>query len=290
MVKKRQWSLANIIIVICLLFVIVSTLYPFIYMIAVSLSKDIYVMKGEVSLWPKGLNFKMYEIVLNDPRIGTAYLNTIFYTAAGTLISLLLTAAGAYAISRKDMAFNKTFTLMIVFTMFFSGGMIPTFLVVKELGIIDTAWGMLLPTAISTWNLIIMRTFFAGLPKELEEAGRMDGLNDLGIFFRIVLPLSKASLATIGLFYAVGMWNNFYSALLYLRTPDLFPLQVVLRNIVLAGQVISSDVTSVGGDQLVVEESLKFATIIVSTVPILLLYPFLQKYFVKGVMIGSVKG
>jgi hypothetical protein len=167
---------------------------------------------------------------------------------------------------------------------------IPTFLVVKEIGIVDTIWGMILPTAISTWNLIIMRTFFSNFPRELEEAGRIDGLNDLGIFIRVVLPLSQASLATVSLFYAVGMWNNFYSALLYLRTPDLFPLQVVLRNIVLAGQVVSSDVTSVGGDQLVVEESLKFATIIVSTVPILLVYPFLQKYFVKGGMIGSLKG
>lgn len=289
MVSKR-FNLPNLIIVLCLLAVVVATVYPFVYMTAVSLSKDVYVMKGEVSLWPKGLNFKMYEIVLSDPRIGSAYVNTILYTVAATVLSLALTTAGAYAISKKEMMFHKTFTMMIVFTMFFHGGMIPTFLVVKSLGIVDTIWGMILPTAISTWNLIIMRTFFQGLPKELEEAGRIDGLNDLGIFFRIVLPLSKASLATIGLFYAVGMWNNFYSALLYLRTPDLFPLQVVLRNIVLAGQVASSDVTSVGGDSLVVEESLKFATIIVSTVPILLLYPFLQKYFVKGVMIGSVKG
>ncbi|MDF2959380.1 MAG: sugar transporter permease [Paenibacillus sp.] len=287
---RNKWSIPNIIIVACLLSVIVMTLYPFVYMIAVSLSKDIYVMKGEVGLWPKGLNFKMYEIVLSDPRIGKAYLNTFIYTVAGTVLSLVFTAMGAYAISKKEMIFHKTFTVMIVFTMFFSGGMIPTFLVVKNLGIVDTMWGMIFPTVISTWNLIIMRTFFANIPKELEESGRIDGLNDLGIFARIVIPLSKASLATIGLFYAVGMWNNFYSALLYLRSPELFPLQVVLRNIVLAGQVASSDITSVGGDQLVVEESLKFATIIVSSVPILLLYPFLQKYFVKGVMIGSVKG
>jgi putative aldouronate transport system permease protein len=290
MVAARRLNLPNIIIVLCLLGVVVVTLYPFLYMIAVSLSKDIYVMKGEVTIWPKGLNFKMYEIVLSDPRIGKAYLNTFLYTIVGTGLSLVITSMGAYAIAKKEMMFHKTFTMLIVFTMFFSGGMIPTFLVVKNLGIVDTFWGMVLPTVVSTWNLILMRTFFQAMPKELEEAGRMDGLNDLGIFTRVVLPLSKATLATIGLFYAVGMWNNFYSALLYLRSPDLFPLQVVLRNIVLAGQVISSDVTSVGGDQLVVEESLKFATILVSTVPILLLYPFLQKYFVKGVMIGSVKG
>jgi putative aldouronate transport system permease protein len=286
--RKKRFSIANIFIVLILLGLVIVTAYPFIYMIAVSLSADIYVMKGEVSLWPKGFNTKMYEIVLKDPRIFTAYMNTFLYVILGTVISLTITAMGAYALSRKDMIWNVPFTLLIVFTMFFQGGMIPTFLVVKGLHLVDTIWGMVLPTAISTWNLIIMRTFFTNIPKELEEAGRMDGLTDIGIFTRIVLPLSKAALSTIGLFYAVGIWNNFYSALLYLRSPDLFPLQVVLRNIVLAGQVNSSEVTSV--DSLVVEESLKFATIIVSTVPILLVYPFLQKYFVKGVMIGSVKG
>ncbi len=286
--RKKRFSIANIFIVLTLLGLVILTAYPFIYMIAVSLSADIYVMKGEVSLWPKGFNTKMYEIVLKDPRIFTAYMNTFLYVILGTVISLTITAMGAYALSRKDMIWNVPFTLLIVFTMFFQGGMIPTFLVVKGLHLVDTIWGMVLPTAISTWNLIIMRTFFTNIPKELEEAGRMDGLTDIGIFTRIVLPLSKAALSTIGLFYAVGIWNNFYSALLYLRSPDLFPLQVVLRNIVLAGQVNSSEVTSV--DSLVVEESLKFATIIVSTVPILLVYPFLQKYFVKGVMIGSVKG
>lgn len=284
----KKVSVGSVLIVLVLLGVVVATAYPFIYMLAVSLSEDIYVMKGEVTLWPKGLTTAMYEIVLKDPRIGIAYVNTITYVTVGTLISLVLTSMGAYALSRKDMLWHKPFTLLIVFTMFFNGGMIPTFLVVKGVGFIDTMWGMVLPTAVSTWNLIIMRTFFTNIPKELEEAGRMDGLNDIGIFVRIVVPLSKAAMATIGLFYAVAMWNNFTSALLYLRTPDLFPLQVVLRNIVLMGQVNNGEVTSV--DNLVVQESLKFATIMVSTLPILLLYPFLQKYFVQGVMIGSVKG
>lgn len=287
---RRKYSLGNIIMVIILLFVVMVTLYPFIYMIAVSLSKDIYVLKGEISLWPKGLNFKMYDLVLRDPRISMAYLNTAIYVTVGTVISLVVTAAGAYAISKKEMLFFRTFTLLIVFTMFFGGGMIPTFLVVKGLGLVDTRWGMILPTAVSTWNLIVMRTFFVAIPKEVEESGKIDGLNDIGIFFRLVLPLSKAVLATIGLFYAVSMWNNFYSALLYLRNSDLYPLQVVLRNIVLAGQINSAKVASVGRDALVVDESLKYATILVSTVPILLIYPFLQKYFAKGVMIGSVKG
>ena len=286
----KKISIFNIVNVIILLGVVVATLYPFIYMISVSLSKDIYVLRGEVWLWPKGFNLEMYKLVLNDPRILTAYTNTILYTVTGTLIALAVTSVGAYAISKKEMVFQKFFMMLIVFTMFFSGGMIPTFLIVKNMGMMDTLWAMVLPGAVSTWNLIIMRTFFRGIPIELEESGRIDGLTDFGIFLRIVLPLSKAVLATIGLFCAVGIWNNFYQALLYLRDSDLYPLQVVLRNIVLAGQVNNSDVTSVGGDNLIVEESLKFATIIVSTLPILLVYPFLQKYFVKGVMIGSVKG
>ncbi|WNQ09235.1 carbohydrate ABC transporter permease [Paenibacillus aurantius] len=287
---KAKWNGTDLIIGILLLGVVAATLLPFVYMIAVSLSKDVYVLKGEVSLWPKGFNLKMYRLVLNDPRITTSYLNTILYVALGTTVSLLITSAGAFAISKKEMPLHKTFTLLIVFTMFFSGGMIPTFLVVKSYGLIDTIWAMVLPTAISTWNLIVMRTFFSAMPKEIEESGKLDGLNDIGIFFRLVLPLSTAVLATIGLFYAVGIWNNFTSALLYLRDQDRFPLQVVLRNIVLQGQITSSDVSSVGGDNLVVDDSLKFATIVVSTLPILLVYPFLQKYFVKGAMIGSVKG
>lgn len=179
--------------------------------------------------------------------------------------------------------------MIIIFTLFFSGGMIPTFLVVKELGVIDTVWGMVLPGAVSTWNLLIMRTFFSNIPAELEESGQMDGLSDFGVFFRIVVPLSQAVFATIGLFYAVGLWNNFLLPLLYLRDQELFPLQVILRNIVLAGQTNQADIAAVGDANVVLEEPLKFATIMVSTVPILLAYPFLQKYFVKGVMIGAVK-
>jgi len=287
---KNKLSLFSIVNVILLLGVVVVTLYPFVYMLAVSLSEDIYVMKGEVGIWPKGLNLRMYELVFNDPKIWKAYWNTIVYVTVGTAVAMAVTSMGAYALSRKDMGFQKGFTMIIVFTMFFSGGMIPTFLVVRNLGLIDTIWGMVLPGAVSTWNLILMRTFFSGVPKELEDSGKVDGLNDIGIFFRIVIPLSKAVFATIALFYAVAMWNNFMFPLLYLRDPEMFPLQVLLRNLVLAGNVASGDVTSIGGDNLIVEDSLKFATIMVSTLPILLVYPFIQKYFVKGAMIGAVKG
>jgi putative aldouronate transport system permease protein len=288
--KRRSISFFSIISTIILLGVVLVTLYPFIHMAAVSLSSNIHILKGEVSFYPKGFQLDMYKLVLKDPRIGTAYWNTIVYVVVGTTISLIVTSLGAYALAKKDMLFHRGFTLIIIFTMFFSGGMIPTFLVVKQLGVIDTIWGMVLPGAVSTWNLLIMRTFFSNIPAELEESGRIDGLNDIGVFFRIVVPLSQAVFATIGLFYAVGLWNNFFLPLLYLRDQSLFPLQVILRNIVLAGQMNQAGTAAVGDANVVLEESLKFATIMVSTVPILLVYPFLQKYFVKGVMIGAVKG
>jgi putative aldouronate transport system permease protein len=288
--RSPRLSWFNVVSTFILLVVVVVTLYPFLHMLAVSLSSDVHVMKNTVSFWPKGFNLNMYKLVLGDSQIWVAYKNTLIYTVLGTLISLVVTSTGAYALSRSDMALRKSFTLLIVVTMFFSGGMIPTFLVVRSLDIVDTVWGMVLPGAVSTWNLILMRTFFSGIPKELEESGRIDGLNDIGIFIRIIVPLSKASFATIALFYAVGMWNNFIYPLLYLRSPDLFPLQVLLRNLVLAGSASSGDVTSIGGDNMVIEESLKYATIMVSTLPILIVYPFVQKYFVKGAMIGAVKG
>ncbi|MEK4209206.1 MULTISPECIES: carbohydrate ABC transporter permease [Paenibacillus] len=288
--RSPRLSWFNVVSTFILLVVVVVTLYPFLHMLAVSLSSDVHVMKNTVSFWPKGFNLNMYKLVLGDSQIWVAYKNTLIYTVLGTFISLVVTSTGAYALSRSDMALRKSFTLLIVVTMFFSGGMIPTFLVVRSLELVDTVWGMVLPGAVSTWNLILMRTFFSGIPKELEESGRIDGLNDIGIFIRIIVPLSKASFATIALFYAVGMWNNFIYPLLYLRSPDLFPLQVLLRNLVLAGSASSGDVTSIGGDNMVIEESLKYATIMVSTLPILIVYPFVQKYFVKGAMIGAVKG
>ncbi|QUL55866.1 carbohydrate ABC transporter permease [Paenibacillus tritici] len=287
---KFRINLFSIINGIALLMVVAATLYPFVHMLAVSLSSDSNVIQNTVSIWPKGINLDMYKVVLEDSKIWAAYKNTIVYTFTGTLISLLITSTGAYALSRSDMALRKSLTMLIVVTMFFSGGMIPTFLVVRSLNLVDTVWGMVLPGAVSTWNLILMRTFFAGIPKELEESGRMDGLNDIGIFARIIVPLSKASFATIALFYAVSMWNNFLGPLLYLRSSELFPLQVLLRNMVLAGTSSSGDVTGIGGDNQIVEESLKYATIMVSTLPILAVYPFIQKYFVQGAMIGAVKG
>ncbi|WP_054958655.1 carbohydrate ABC transporter permease [Paenibacillus dakarensis] len=286
---KQRFGWFDVLNALILSGVVAACLYPFIYMLAVSLSDSASIAKGQVWLWPKGFNLDMYRYVFEDGRVLKGYKNTLIYTSLGTFISLIVTALGAYPLSKSKMVMGKPILLMIVFTMFFNGGMIPTFLVVKELGFINTVWGMVLPGAVATWNLLIMRTFFLGLPQELEESGKIDGLSEIGIFFRIVLPLSKPVLATIGLFYAVSMWNNFMGPLLYLREADLQPLQVILRNIVLSGQFTGTE-GPVVGDIVVVEDGLKFATIMVSTLPILMVYPFIQKYFVKGALIGSVKG
>lgn len=286
---KPKWNWFDALNALILSGIVLACLYPFVYMLAVSLSDSASIASGEVWLWPKGFNLDMYQYVFEDGRVLKGYKNTLIYVISGTAISLIVTALGAYALSKTKMVMGKPVLMLIVFTMFFNGGMIPTFLVVKELGFVNTIWGMVLPGAVGTWNLLIMRTFFMGMPQELEESGKIDGLSEIGIFFRIVLPLSKPVLATIGLYYAVGMWNNFMGPLLYLRDADMQPLQVILRNIVLSGQLTGTD-GPVVGDIVVVEDGLKFATIMVSTLPILLVYPFIQKYFVKGALIGSVKG
>jgi len=271
--------------------VVFVTLYPFIYMIAVSFSDNMYIISHDISFYPKGFNTRMYEIVLRDPRILMSYKNTIIYVVIGTAISLSTTCMGAYALSKsKRLLFHKLFTFMIVFTMFFGGGLIPTFLTVYYLGLYNTLWAIVLPSAISAWNLILMRSFFQNFPSEIEESGYIDGLNDIGVFWRLVLPLSKAALSTIGLFYAVGMWNSFMDPFIYLKDSSKFPLQVILRDIILAGINFDQEVAGTSGDAIVIEEPLKFATIIVSVIPIIAVYPFLQKYFVKGIMIGSLKG
>lgn len=264
-----------------------SMLYPFVYMTAVSLSDSAAVLRNEVTVIPKGFTLFSYKAVLSDINVLRGYRNTILYVVLGTAIALALTALTAYPLSRKGLIFGKSVTLMIVFTMLFSGGIIPTFLVVRSLGIMDTIWAMVLPGALSAWFLFVMRTFFMGIPNELIESGKMDGLNDFGVLLRIVLPLSRSALATISLFVAVGLWNNFMYALLYLRSENLFPLQVIIRRLLETG-LLTGQMN--GGDEEMVDQGLKFTTIMVGTLPILLVYPFLQKYFVKGVLIGSVKG
>ncbi len=288
---KKKIGAFDVVNVVFMLGLMAVTLYPFWYMISVSFSSDLYIMRDEVAFWPKGFTTEWYERVFADDRIGIGYRNTVLYAIVGTVISLIITSMGAFSLSQKKMVFRRTFSLAIVFTILFGGGMIPSFLVVKELGLLDSMWAMILPGAVSTFNLLVFRTFFEGLPEELYDSGRIDGLTDIGLFVRIVVPLSKPVYAAIGLFVAVGIWNNFYNAIIYLRTPDTFPLTMIMRDLIISGQLdkeVSSQTAAGGG--LVVTDALKFATIIVSTLPILMLYPFLQKYFVKGVLLGSIKG
>jgi putative aldouronate transport system permease protein len=285
------FEICNVIFMILLSIIM---LYPFLYVASASVSSNSAILAGRVSIIPDTLDFKAYEAVFKYKMVWTAYGNTLFYTTVGTAINLVLTVLGAYPLSRKDFYGKSLFTFMIAFTMLFSGGLIPTFLVVRDLGMFNTRWAVLLPGAISTMNMIIMRTFFQGIPDSLEEAATIDGCTDIQVLTKIILPLSTASLMTIGMFYAVGHWNSWFGAMIYLRDGSKYPLQLVLRGIVLQNQIndlLSAQAgTTIEDGTNLIAESIKYAVIMVAVVPILCVYPFIQKYFVKGVMIGSIKG
>lgn len=266
-------------------------LYPFIFTASASLSNAAEVSAGNVTLFPKGFTVEAYKSVLGYQKVWVSYGNTLWYTVVGTIVSLILTICGAYPLSRSDFYGKSVFVFFITLTMIFSGGLIPSFLVNKTLGLYNSRWAIILPGALSTMNMIIMRTFFQNIPDALEEAATIDGCSDFQILIKIILPLSTASIMTIGMFYAVGYWNSWFSAMIYLRDADKYPLQLVLRQIVLQNQILdlmgqesAEDLSKVTG------ESVKYATVMVATVPILCVYPFVQKYFVKGVMVGSIKG
>ena len=270
--------------VFCLLILI-----PLLHIISGSFSDPISLLKGEVGLLPKGFTTSMYETVFKDKEIWQGYWNTIVYTVVGTLISVTLTAFSAYPLSRKDFYGRNVYMGLFVFTMFFTGGMIPTYLLVKQLKMLNTMWALVLPSAVSTYNLIIMRTFFqTSIPGELAESASLDGCSDLGVFFRIVIPLSAPIFAVMVLFYGVAQWNSWFPALLYISDRSLYPLQMVLREVLIQSDV--SNMAGATGDVEIIGDGLKYATMVVATLPIMCLYPFLQKYFVKGVMIGAVKG
>ncbi len=265
------------------------TIYPFLFVAVASVSNDSYIIQGKVGIIPMGFTLESYKRVLNYPLLLQAYANTVFYTIAGTCVNIFMTTFGAYPLSRKRFYGRSLFSFMIVFTMLFNGGLIPTFLVVKSFNLVDTVWAMILPGAVSTWYLMLMRNFFASIPAEIEESALIDGCNEFQTLFQIIIPLSTASIATISLFYAVGHWNSFFPALIYLRSDRLYPLQIILRNIVIQNQ--TNDMLDISdSNRDIVSESIKYSTIMVATLPILTVYPFIQKYFVKGVMVGSVKG
>lgn len=289
MKTRSKFNIFTLLRMLFLLFVTLVILVPMLHITAVSFSRNEEIMKNEVFLIPRGFTVEAYRYVLTDPKVILAYRNTIIYVVVGTFLSLAATSSGAYALSKERLFFQRGWMVGVIITMFFSGGMIPVFLTVKKLGLYDTMWALVLPGLVSSWNLVIMRSFFMSFPQEVEESGKMDGLTDIGVFFRLVLPVSKASLSSIGLFYAVAIWNSYFSPFLYLETPSKFPLQIVLRSMLIAGTSLNAMVQS-GGDMTMIPESLKYATVIVAIIPIIAVYPFIQKHFVKGVMIGSVKG
>lgn len=269
----------------------ISTLYPLLYILFASLSDPFIVSSTRgLLLYPQGITWDAYDLVFKNPNISVSYINTIIYVVVGTIINILMTALGAYALSRHNVMWGNAIMFMIVFTMFFSGGLIPTYILISELGMMNTRWALLLPGAISAFNLIIMRTAFQAVPIDLEESARMDGAKDWTILFRVVLPLSMPVVAVMVLFYGVGHWNSWFPAMIFLQDRELFPIQLILREILIANDTNSMMTNVSAGDKELIGETIKYATIIVSTLPILCLYPFLQKYFVKGVMIGAIKG
>ena len=265
-------------------------LYPFLNVIAYSLSGYNAVLSGRVTFYPIDFTLDAYKQILGRSQIWMSMKSTVIVTVLGTFLSLFLTVCAAYALSRDYLPGRKFFTGLILFTMYFSGGMIPTFLVVKQLGLYDTLAALFIPQSVKVFNFIVMRTFFRELPKELEEAARIDGASDIQTLDRIILPLSLPIIATIGLFYAVGYWNSYFDALLYVQDPNKYTLQLRLRSLLFGGELNNSAANQEGLGTQVMSQSLKMATVAVSTIPILVVYPWLQKYFVKGVMVGSVKG
>lgn len=282
----------DIIIYVIAAVIIVLVLYPLVFVVSASLSNPAKVLGGEVWLLPKGFTLEAYSNILHNDKIWIGYRNTILYTAVGTVINIAMTLLAAYPLSRPDLPGRKLLMLIVTLTMFFSGGLIPGYLLVKNLDMVDTMWALIVPGAISTYNLIVMRTYFqSSIPWELQEAANIDGSSNWRLLLSIILPLSKPIIAVMVLFYAVGHWNSFFNALIYIRSEDKYPLQLVLREILMISQSSGEDGGNVGmEDRILLSESIKYAVIIVSSLPVLIMYPFVQKHFVKGVMIGSIKG
>lgn len=278
-----NYTLLTVIAAVCL--------YPLLYVAFASVSDGNLLMQHTgILLKPQGFTLEAYKSVFKNPMIVRGYLNTIFLLVVGVTFNIIMTSLGAYVLSRKGVLWNKFITMAIVFTMYFSGGMIPFYLTLKDLNMTNTLWGLITPFLISTYNLIIMRTAFASVPEALVESATLDGAGQVRILFSIMLPLIKATLAVMVLYYGVGIWNSWFWASAILRDRNLYPLQVVLREILLQNDVSAMMTGAAASDQASVGATVKYATIMVATLPILAVYPFLQKYFAKGAMIGSVKG
>jgi putative aldouronate transport system permease protein len=274
-----------------LVILMIFAFYPLLYVAFASISDAGQLIAHKGLLFkPLGFSVEAYKSVFKNPGILIGYRNTLFILAMGVTLNLFMTAIGAYVLSRKNVMWNKAFIFIIVFTMFFNGGLIPLYLTVKNVGLIDSLWATIIPFAVSTFNLIIMRTAFMSVPDSLEESAKIDGANHFTILFKIIIPLSMPVIAVMILYYAVEKWNGWFYASIFLKDRQLFPLQLTLREILLANQTDSMAAGASAGDQFQIGETIKYATIMVATVPILCVYPFVQKYFVKGVMIGALKG
>lgn len=286
----RVFNIVNYVIIV---FFLITVAYPLIYVLSASISSPRAVISGRMWLWPVDITLDGYRAVFANSRIITGFLNSLFYTVAGTIFSVVLTLLAAYPLSRRDLPGRGAIMFLFLFTMLFAGGLIPTYLVVRATGLLDTRWALIVPAALSVYNMIITRTFFqTTIPDELLEAAQLDGCGDLRFFASVVFPLSAPIIAVNTLFYAVGQWNQYFNALIYLTDAKLFPLQLVLREILVQNKV---DLTRITDFELLQRQQnladlLKYALIVVASVPVLIVYPFVQKHFVKGVMIGSLKG
>lgn len=290
--KSRGDKAFDIALIIIGLLIMVVIAYPLYFVIIASFSQPEAVFGGKLRFLPIGFNIESYKMVLSERKVWVGYRNTLLYTVLGTCINLVLTTLAAYALSRKDMPWRTPLTFVISFTMLFGGGMIPVYMVVRGLHLTDTLWAMVIPNAIATYNLLVMKNYFqSSIPEELQEAAAIDGCSHFKTLIKVVLPLSTPILAVIVLFYAVGHWNAFFNAVIYLRNQELFPLQIVLRDILL-----QNSLEAVGGDltgmyeKVMRGETMKYALIIVASAPVIIMYPFVQKYFVKGIMVGAIKG
>ena len=295
MVGVRRIEGFDLLVVAVLVLVGAATLYPVVNVFSISLSHPNEVARG-ITWLPRHLDLSAYEFILDHPMIGVGYRNSLIYVTVGTTINLVMTCLCAYPLSKKRLVGRKFVMVLIVFTMFFSGGLIPTYLLVRSLGMVNTIWALLIPGAIAAWNMIILRTFFQSIPQDLEESAFLDGAGRWRILASIVLPLSKAGLAAIGLFYALDLWNDYFKALIYLNDAEKYPLPMIVREIVLQEVVLKRQ--ELTGDVFDAEREAKFAaytqnfryaTVFVSIIPMLIIYPFLQRYFVQGLMIGSLK-
>ncbi|MEK8130277.1 carbohydrate ABC transporter permease [Paenibacillus filicis] len=271
--------------------ILLIVLYPLIYVISSSFSSPAAVTSGKVWLWPVDISLKGYENLIQNPKVMSGYANSIFYTAMGTCISVVLTIMVAYPLSRKTFFGKNVLMMLVTFTMLFSGGLIPTYLVVKQLGLIDTRWALLIPNAIWVWQVIITRSFFqSSIPDELFDASEIDGASDFRFLWSVVVPLSKPILAVLTLIYAVGQWNAYFDALIYLKSANLFPLQLILRSIIILNNSSNATDALKQVERQQLAELLKYSLIVVTTLPVLIIYPFVQRFFVQGMMVGSVKG